>query len=86
MKDLKKFAAAIGPSIMNSIPKRELLSALYLKATKDGKKHVLARQTFESLVELGFNLALENFILIDPLNEVALENYRDMFRSEEEAS
>jgi hypothetical protein len=69
---------------MNSIPKLELLSALYLEATKDGKKHVLARQTFESLVELGFNLASEDFILIDPLNEVALENYHHMFRSEEE--
>ena len=84
MEDLKKFANAIGPSVMNSITKRELLSALDLKATNDGKKHLLARQTFESLVELGFDLASKDFVLIDPLNEVVLENYHHLFRSEEE--
>ena len=84
LEDLKKFANAIGPSVMNSITKRELLSALDLKATNDGKKHLLARQTFESLVELGFDLASKDFVLIDQLNEVVLENYHHLFRSEEE--
>lgn len=68
----------------DSIPKRDLLSALtWLEAMDDGKKTVFARQTFEGLVELGFDLASKDFILIDPLKEAAFEHYHYLFRSEE---
>ena len=87
---LKKFSTAIGLSVMNDVPKRELLSTLHPlgKVAKDGKKSVLVRQTFESLVQLGFDLASKDYVLIDPLNEDALEDYHHLFRSrsEEEAS
>ena len=85
---LKKFSTAIGPSVMNAVPKRELLSTLHPlgKVAKDGKKSVLVRQTFESLVQLGLELASKDFVLIDPLNEAALQRYHHLFRSEEEAS
>ena len=88
MEALKKFATAIGPSVMNDVPKRELLSALHPldMVAKDGKKSVLVRQTFESLVQLGFDLASKDYVLIDPLNEDALEDYHHLVRSEEEAS
>ena len=87
---LKKFSTAIGPSVMNAVPKRELLSTLHPlgKVAKDGKKSVLVRQTFESLVQLGFDLASKDYVLFDPLNEDALDDYHHLFRSrsEEEAS
>ena len=88
MEALKQLSTIIGPSIMNSIPKRELLSAVRPlgKATEDGKKNVLARQTFESLVQLGLDLASEDFVLVDPLTEDALQKYHRYFHSEEEAS
>ena len=88
MKALKKMAIAIGPSVINSIPKRELLFFLHPlnRTTEDGKKRVLVRQTFESLVQLGFDLPSKDFVLIDPLEERALQNYHALFRSEEEAS
>ena len=88
MELLKRISAAIGPSVINSIPKDELLSAVswLCEDTKDGKKPVLARQTFESLVQLGFGLASKDFVLIDPLTEDALTTYRPLFRSEGEAS
>ena len=88
MDALKQLSTIIGPSIMNSIPKRELLSAVRPlgKATEDGKKNVLARQTFESLVQLGLDLASEDFVLVDPLTEDALQKYHRYFHSEEEAS
>ena len=88
MEALKQLSTTIGPSIMNSIPKRELLSAVRPlgKATEDGKKNVWVRQTFESLVQLGLELASKDFVLIDPLNEAALQRYHHLFRSEEEAS
>ena len=54
--------------------------------TKNGKKRVLVRQTFEGLVQLGFDLASKDFVLIDPLNEAALKRFHDYFRPEEEAS
>ena len=87
MEALKKLAACIGPSAVNSIPRHELLSALSPlhvdEATDDGKKRVLVRQTFEGLVQLGFDLASKDFVLIDPLNEIALREYHFRFRSEE---
>ena len=84
---LRKFSTAIGPSATHSIPKREFLSAVpRCGATGDGKKRVLVRQTFESLVQLGFDLASKDFVLIDPLNEDASREYHDLFRSEGEAS
>ena len=84
---LRKFSTAIGPSTAYSIPKRELLSAVpQCGAADDGKKRVLVRQTFESLVQLGFDLASKDFVLIDPLKEAALEKMHSLFRSEEEAS
>ena len=87
MKALKRFATAMGPSVMSSIPKHELLSTLPMcGVTKNGKKRVLVRQTFEDLVQLGLDLASKDFILVDPLTEVALRNYHHMFHSEEEAS
>ena len=88
MKALKKFSAAMGPSTMSSIPESELLSSITLLGAmrEDGKKSVLVRQTFEGLVQLGFDLASKDYVLIDPLNEAALEDYRRWFRSEEEAS
>ena len=88
MEALKQLSTIIGPSIMNSIPKRELLSAVRPlgKATEDGKKNVLARQTFESLVQLGLDLASEDFVLVDPLTEDALQKYHRYFHSGEEAS
>lgn len=88
MEALKQLSTTIGPSIMNSIPKRELLSAVRPlgKATEDGKKNVWVRQTFESLVQLGLELASKDFVLIDPLNEAALQRHHHLFRSEEEAS
>ena len=52
----------------------------------DGKKTVFARQTFEGLVELGFDLASKDFLLIDPLDEDGLQSIHCMFRSEGEAS
>ena len=81
MEALKKFSTAIGPSVMNSIPMRELLSAVYPlgKATEDGKKRVLVRQIFESLVELGFELASKDFVLVDPLEETALKQFYNRF-------
>ena len=48
-------------------------------ATDDGKKRVLVRETFEVLVQLGFDLASKDFVLIDPLNEDALREYHDRF-------
>ena len=98
MEALRKFSAAIGPSVMNSVPKSELLCAVSPlgEAAEDGKKPVLVRQTFESLVQLGFNLASKDSVLIDPLNEPAflidpleeagLQKYHRYFHSEEEAS
>ena len=88
MEALKKFSTAIGPSVMNDVPKRELLSALHPldMVAKDGKKIVLIRQTFESLVQLGFDLASKDYVLIDPLKEAALGYYHHLVRSEEEAS
>ena len=87
MEALKKFSTAIGPSVMNTIAKREFLSAVpQFGATDDGKKRVLVRQTFEGLVQLGFDLASKDFVLIDPLNEAALKRFHDYFRPEEEAS
>ena len=87
MEALKQLSTIIGPSIMNSIPKRELLSVVRPlgKATEDGKKNVLARQTFESLVQLGLDLASEDFVLVDPLTEDVLQKYHHYFHSEEEA-
>ena len=87
---LKKFAAFIGSSVMNSLSKVDPLFALStLYETPErfyGKKRVLAQQTFDGLVQLGFELASKDFVLIDPLNEAALEGYHHVFRSEEEAS
>ena len=57
----------------------------WLEAMDDGKKTVFARQTFEGLVELGFDLASKDFLLIDPLDEDVLQNYHNQFRTEEEA-
>ena len=88
METLKRFAAFIGPSAINSVRKIEFLSAVRPlgEVRKDGKKSVLVRQTFDSLVQLGFELASKDFVLIDPLKEAALRDYHDMFRSEEEDS
>ena len=88
MESLKKFAAFIGPSVINSIPKHELFSAVrkLRNAAGNGKKNVLARQTFESFVHLGLDLASEDFVLIDPLEEAGLQKYHRYFHSEEEAS
>ena len=86
---LKKLSAVIGPSVMSSLPKREILSAVSLPSWIDFEhgKTVFVRQTFESLVELGFDLASTDFVLIDPWNEAALRSYQHLFRSsEEEAS
>ena len=86
---LKKLSAAIGPSVMSSLPKREILSTVSLPSWIDFEhgKTVFVRQTFESLVELGFDLASTDFVLIDPWNEAALRSYQHLFRSsEEEAS
>jgi len=88
MEALKKMATAIRPSVMSSIPKSSLLSFLHPlgKATKNGTKRVLVRQLFETLVQLGFDLASKDYALIDPLEERALQSYHALFRSEEEAS
>ena len=87
MKALEKCFTDIVPSVMSSVLKRELLSAVPLcGATKNGKKRVLVRQTFESFVELGFDLSSKDFVLMDPLKETALETFSDHFRFEEAAS
>ena len=85
MEALKKFSTAIGPSVMKSIPRLELdLSDVsWICKTKGNGKRILVRQTFESLVQLGFDLASKDFILIDPLKEAAFEHYHYLFRSEE---
>ena len=87
MKSLKRLSALVTPPVISSIPKSGLLSALSPldEAIDDGKRRVLVRQTFEGLVELGFDLASKDFVLIDPLNEPVLEDYHHLFRSEEEA-
>jgi hypothetical protein len=56
------------------------------ETTEEGKKRVLVRQTFEGLVRLGFDLASKDFVLVDPLNEDALQPFSDWFLAEEEAS
>ena len=88
MESLKKFAAFIGPSVINSIPKHEFFSAVrkLRNAAGNDKKNVLARQTFENFVQLGLDLASEDFVLIDPLEEAGLQKYHRYFHSEEEAS
>ena len=69
MEVLNRFASFIGPSIMNS--KHKIFSS---SADEEGKKYVLARQTFESLVQLNFDLVSKNFILVDPFDEAALQS------------
>ena len=88
MEALKNLPTVLGPSVMKSVPRRELHSAVrpMFGAVKKGKKRVLVRQTFEGLVQLGFDLASKDFILIDPLDEDVLQSYHCLFRSEEEAS
>lgn len=51
-------------------------------ATKNGTKRVLVRQLFDTLVQLGFDLASKAYALIDPLEERALQSYHALFRSE----
>ena len=88
MKSLKRLSALVTPPVISSIPKSRLLSALSPldEAIDDGKRCVLVRQTFEGLVQLGFDLASKDFVLIDPLNETVLEDYHHLFRSDGEAS
>ena len=88
MDYLKKFGAFIGPSVIGSIPKSELLSAVSPlgKVTKAGKKCILARVTFDGLVQLGFDLASKDHVLFDTLNEDALRDYHHRFGAKEEAS
>jgi len=64
MKSLKRLSALVTPPVISSIPKSGLLSALSPldEAIDDGKKRVLVRQTFEGLVELGFDLASKDFV------------------------
>ena len=83
--DKSKMLSKHGPGKIVGIrgnPNKEWMT----NTTKDGRKHVLFRQTFESLVQLGFDLASREFVLVDPLDEEALRDYYDVFSSEEEAS
>eukprot|EP00563_Minutocellus_polymorphus_P014848 CAMPEP_0181050956 /NCGR_PEP_ID=MMETSP1070-20121207/16795_1 /TAXON_ID=265543 /ORGANISM="Minutocellus polymorphus, Strain NH13" /LENGTH=132 /DNA_ID=CAMNT_0023129941 /DNA_START=287 /DNA_END=682 /DNA_ORIENTATION=- len=73
---LKRLSALVAPPVMSAVPKNELLSAVprLVGVTKDGKKRVLDRQTFESLVQLGFGLASKDYVLIDTPKEAAFKD------------
>jgi len=63
LEDLRKCAAFITPSTISKVPKSEFPRVLQPQED-EAKKKKLTRKTFEALVELGFALTSDDFVLI----------------------